>query len=104
VISLNVAVQSRYDFTPLLDDKRVRALCVNGSHENRHTDDERWDCRTHKHRWTEVCNDRFAYTPTDITATDIEGQLRQFCTECGVDCAATLAPLPPAQQGLYDDL
>jgi hypothetical protein len=82
----------------------VRRLCVNGSHTNKHTNAERWIRRTHKHRWTDICMDRFAYTPTDITAVDLHGHFAQFCAECGISCSATLAPLPVTQGGLFDEL
>jgi hypothetical protein len=95
---------TRFNFVLLWNNVRVRGLCIEGSHTNRHTNDERWIHQTHKHRWSDVCQDRFAYTPTDITAVDAQGLLAQFCAECGIDCTATLAEVPEVQRGLYDDL
>jgi hypothetical protein len=83
---------------------RVRGLCTDGSHNNRHTNSERWIWRTHKHKWSDRCHDRFAYTPTDITATEIQGQFVQFCAECGIACVVTLPELPKMQGDLFDDM
>jgi hypothetical protein len=58
----------------------------------------------HKHRWRDLCHDRFAYTPVGITALDVQGQLEQFCAECGIACSARLGALPAVQKGLFDDL
>jgi hypothetical protein len=60
--------------------------------------------QTHKHKWTDLCGDRFAYTPSDITAQDIQGQLAQFCSECDIDYAATIAAFPLLQGGFFDEL
>ena len=40
------------------------------------------------------------YTPNDITATEVEGQLAEFCAECGIRYAGNLNPMPPIQ-GIY---
>jgi hypothetical protein len=104
-ITVNSQDDSRRNFTLLWNNCiRVRALCMEGSHSNKHTNAERWLSRTHKHKWTDKCQDRFAYTPTDLTASDVQSQLEQFCAECGIDCSATLASIPPLQKDLYDDL
>lgn len=83
---------------------RVRGLDVNGSHGNRHTNSERWVGRTHKHRWTDPCQGRFAYTPTDILSQTVDEQLREFCVESGITGSVTLDSLPPSQDELFDDL
>jgi hypothetical protein len=87
-----------------INGTRIRALCVNGSHTNRHTNTERWVRQMHKHKWTDRCMDRFAYTPEDITATDTQGQFAQFCAECGIACEAKLEDVPPFQGDMFDDL
>jgi hypothetical protein len=102
IVSVNSLDRSRCNFALLWNNKRIRALDINGSHENHHTDQERWVHQTHKHRWTDHCQDRFAYTPTGITATDVEGLLAEFCLECGIKYTASLAPIPPVQVELYD--
>lgn len=96
---------SRYTFA-LLWNKciRVRALCIGGSHTNKHTNDERWFHKTHKHKWSDMCQERFAYSPTDITAADLQMRFVQFCAECGIACKAAIGPLPPTPKGLLDDL
>jgi hypothetical protein len=104
VVSLSCLDNSKYTFVLLWNNVRVRALCVNGSHRNNHANTESWVCRTHKHRWTDNCHDRLAYTPTDITASDLQGQFVQFCQECGIRSEAFLAAIPSQQRGFFDDL
>jgi hypothetical protein len=102
VVSVSPEDQTRISFALLWQNRiRVRGLCMGGSHRNPHTDTARWVHQTHKHRWTDKCHDRFAYTPTDISASDPQGLLGQFCAECGIRCTATLEAIPPAQGGLY---
>ena len=109
-LSLKICISAsletdKCDFVLLWNNENcVRRLCVNGSHVNKHTNTERWLRQTHKHKWTDICMDRFAYTPSDITALDIPGQLVQFCAECGIACTATLAPVPASQGELFDEL
>jgi hypothetical protein len=102
VISVSHSNPEKRDFVLLWNNIPVRRLCIAGNHSNRHTDLQRWIRQTHKHTWTDHCLDRFAYTPTDITAEDINGQFDQFCAECGIDNSATLEPVPPIPGGLFD--
>jgi len=104
IVTISFANQDKRDFALLWNNAPVRRLCTAGSHTNRHTNNERWLRQVHKHQWTDNCMDRFAYTPTDITATDVQGQLSQFCKECGIRCSATLGELPSIQGGLYDEM
>ncbi len=104
IVTASEPMPERRDFVLLWNNIRVRGLCIVGSHTNRHTNNETWVRRMHKHRWTDHCLDRFAYTPTDITAQDVQSQFSQFCAECGISCSASLANPPSAQGGLYDDL
>ncbi|MEN9646648.1 MAG: hypothetical protein RL238_3317 [Actinomycetota bacterium] len=77
----------------------IRRLDVRGSHSNRPEtgNSERWQSRTHKHRYRDMFEDAFAYTPTDIPDTtsspfhpepDEHGRVFEaFCGECGIDHA-----------------
>jgi hypothetical protein len=104
-VTANVEEPGKASFVLSLNNAfRVRGLCMHGSHRNKHTNDEVWIDRTHKHRWTDRCNDRFAYTLTDITATGYSELLSEFCHECGIGCTATLDPAPEVEEGLFDDL
>jgi hypothetical protein len=95
IVSVNNTDRARITFTLLWNGNiRVRALCMHGSHGNKHTNDELWIRKTHKHKWTDKCQDRFAYTPTDITEATVQGLLKQFCSECGIECRAIVADLP----------
>jgi hypothetical protein len=104
-IAVNVALHdTRRTFLLLLDDHRVRALCIDGSHTNRVGNTDVWHCQTHKHTWRDDCGDRHAYTPTDITATNVQGLLEQFCQECNITCEAQLDTLPPIQGAIINDV
>jgi hypothetical protein len=105
VVTVNRFELSLYSFALLLNNAfRIRGLDINGSHRNKHTNRNSWIGQTHKHKWTDLCGDRFAYTPSDITAQDIQGQLSQFCSECGIRYDATIAAFPPLQGGLFNEL
>jgi hypothetical protein len=71
-----------------------------GSHQNRHTNNERWLDQGHKHRWTDLCRDSFAYTPSDIDTSSIASAFRSFCKEIGVEFEGKVEPLPPSQTAL----
>jgi hypothetical protein len=104
VVNISRIDPNKRDFTLLFDCHRVRALCIGGNHENRHTNNERWIRQIHKHKWSDICGDRFAYTPTDITAIDLQGEFAQLCAECSIACNVILAPLPLRQEEIVDDL
>jgi hypothetical protein len=76
---------------------RIRGLCVNRGHENKHTNREAWRPGTHMHRWTDRCRDRFAYTPKEEISEDLEEAFREFCTECNIDFQGQVQPLPAWQ-------
>ena len=103
-ITVNPREPERRNFVLLWNKIRVRALCMAGSHTNKHTNAEQWTRQVHKHKWKDNCQDRFAYTPTDITATDLQGQFSQFCAECGISCSAAVPDVPLYQGDLYDEL
>jgi hypothetical protein len=103
VITVSYETDKR-DFVLLWNNIPVRRLCINGSHTNKHTNTERWLRKTHKHKWTDHCLDRFAYTPTDITSDDVYGQFAEFCAECRIACEAKLGELPAHQGDLQDDV
>ena len=79
---------------------RVRGLCANRGHVNKHTNREEWRPGTHKHRWTDRCRDRFAYTPVEEISQDVAEAFRQFCVECSISFEGQVQPLPPRQIGL----
>lgn len=58
---------------------------------------------THKHRWTDAAQDRWAYAPSDITASadDPVAVWRQFCAEASINHRGTLQAVPWTQQGLF---
>jgi hypothetical protein len=105
IVTANRSEPSMHSFALLLNNAfRIRGLDVNGSHRNRHTDQNKWTAQIHKHKWTDACRDRFAYTPNDITAVEITDQLVQFCAECGIACDATLGPFPARQEDFLDEV
>lgn len=103
-VNVNDALRDKASFTLVVNGVCVRRLCLNGNHGNHHTNDEVWHAKTHKHTYTDLCADRHAYTPTDITGTSLNGVLRQFCAECGIACDATLSDLPAPRLFHADDV
>jgi len=104
VVSASLADTEKRDFALLWNNVPVRRLCFAGSHTNRHTNTERWLRATHKHTWTDHCMDRFAYTPTDITSEDVQGQLAQFCSESGIAYSGTITDIPAIQGDSFHDM
>ncbi len=105
VLTVNLEEPSKRSFSLLYrGEYRIRALDVDGSHQNKHTDRARWVGQTHKHRWTDRCRDRYAYTPIDILASDVEDQLAEFCAECGVSYGASIDAVPAGQGELFDEV
>lgn len=98
IMHLNVnCILEKFTCVLLYGEHRVRALDVNGSHENKHHNREVWRAKTHKHKWTDVCHDRFAYTPEDITGTTLEEVFVQFCAECNISFQGKFKNPPPKQ-------
>lgn len=84
-ISVNEFDKKKYSFSLLLwGAHRIRALDAGGSHQNKHTDKNRWIQDLHKHKWTDQCHGAWAYSPDDILVRDIESAFRSFCDECGI--------------------
>lgn len=94
----NLIDRSKYSFSLILSNSyRIASFDAGASHVNRHTDSGKWLGQPHKHRWTEVCRDSFAYTPSDIDEANIETAFRSFCTEIGVDFAGKFQAVPSTQ-------
>ena len=102
VITVNTALPSKYSMSIMLNQVRIKALDVNGSHSNKCTDKIIWAAQTHKHDWSDVCPDGHAYTPTDITGSTIADVLNQFCKECNIVFSGTFTPVPmtPTMNGV----
>lgn len=100
-LNWNVEEPSLFSFSLILSNAyRIRGLDFNGSHMNRHSDTTRWMAETHKHKWTDLCRDSFAYTPRDITADGIQEVFRQFCAECNIQFSGRFSSAPPRQLNL----
>jgi hypothetical protein len=96
--SANLIDRSKYSFTLVMSGNfPIARFDAGGSHQNRHTDNERWVGQAHKHRWTDVCRDSFAYTPSDIDTSTMESAFRSSCEEIGVEFQGVVEPLPPSQ-------
>jgi len=77
---------------------------VNGSHTNKHTDTNKWKNKTHKHRWTDVCHESWAYTPTDVKTSTLKEAFNSFCKECNIDFKGEFRALPGRQMTLFESL
>jgi hypothetical protein len=72
---------------------RIRALCYSSSHINKCSDGKRWDCELHKHTWLDSCPGGHAYTPIDITGSNLGEVFIQFCEECNIAFVGQFRPL-----------
>jgi len=94
----NLMDRGKYSFALILSrNYRIASFEAGSSHANRHTDEEKWLGKAHKHQWTEQCRDSFAYTPTDIDTQSLETAFRLFCKEIGVDFRGEIEELPAIQ-------
>ena len=97
----NLVDRAKYSFALILSrNYRIASFEAGSSHANRHTDDDRWLAAAHKHRWTELCRDSFAYTPTDIDERSLESAFRSFCKEVAIDFRGQVEQVPPLQASL----
>lgn len=79
---------------------RLVGLDVNGSHANKHTNNQEWRGQTHKVRWTDRCRDRLAFTPGEAIPDDLGCAFREFCAECRIEFVGRVKPLPELQLSL----
>ncbi len=88
----------RYSFALLLDsNRRIRGFCPFVSHTNRHPVREKIE-GSHKHKWTDQCQDSYVYVPDDIPEPDdLEKALRQFLQECNISFLGEYHDPPPVQ-------
>jgi hypothetical protein len=100
--NVNMEEPTIFSFSLIVNNAyRIRGLDVNGSHRNRHTDDNEWRGMTHKHRWSDRCREAFAYTPPEaIYPNDIGQAFRTFCDECSIKFEGEVEIVPPKQFGM----
>jgi hypothetical protein len=96
-VTLNTLIPTKYSFSILWNQIRVKSLDVNGSHRNKCTDGKTWASQTHKHDWSQVCPDGHAYTPADITGETVQTVLNEFCIECNITFGGKYQPAPIRQ-------
>lgn len=100
-INANLVDREKYSFALIASHAyRVAGFDAGGSHVNRHTDENQWRGQSHKHRWTDVCRDSFAYTPSDIDTRSLEAAFRSFCKEVGVGFQGKFERWPAVQNTL----
>ncbi len=98
-ITVNNEESSKFSVIFLLNGTyRIWGLDVGGSHNNKCTDNKRWDCQIHKHCWNDACPGGHAYTPVDITGTTLREIFEQFCNECNIEFEGYFNPLPIQKQ------
>ena len=97
----SLVIEGKSSFSLILNSNfRVFSLDVNGSHRNKHADRNEWRGRTHKQRWTDLCRQRFAYTPNEVIPTDANASFHEFCRECNIDFAGRIREVPIFQPAL----
>lgn len=90
-------------FALLLNDRRIR--CLEYGPTARHTNPNGTKIRgLHKHKWTDLYEDREAYVPEDIDTTSPEKAFRCFIEECKIEFKGKLLPIPsrPTRQEVLD--
>ena len=91
----SLIIRGKSSFSLVLNGNfRVFGLDVNGSHRNKHTDSKEWRGQTHKQRWTDLCRNRFAYTPDEIIPSEANAAFREFCRECSIDFTGRVGEIP----------
>ncbi len=96
-ITANRMVEGRYRFALLFNTTlRIRGLCLSGNHTNKHTNQDRFLLQTHVHKWKDQCQDRFA-EPSNISGSTAQELLEKFCSDCNIECSATLGEMPQHQ-------
>jgi hypothetical protein len=100
-VNVSVFAMRKYSILLLLNEQRVRALDVGGSHENTHTDNHRWNGRAHEHRWTDACHGGWACAATEPAG--VEQAFRTCCQQWGIRFAGAWVPLSPSVQLGFDD-
>jgi hypothetical protein len=100
-LSANLVDRSKYSFSLVASRAyRIVSFDAGSSHINRHTNDQKWRSEHHKHLWTEICRDSYAYTPSDIDTRNLEQAFRSFCREISVSFQGSIEPLPSLQDKL----
>lgn len=100
-LNANLQDRTKYSFALIASrGHRIAGFDSGSSHVNRHSNNERWLGQAHKHRWTEVCRDSFAYTPADVDNTSVESAFVSFCKETGIEFQGKFAPVPAVQSTL----
>ena len=73
---------------------RVFDLDVNGSHQNKTADHNRWNNQTHKQRWDDTYADEIAYTPDESIPEEPNAAFLEFCGECNIVFTGQIGNLP----------
>jgi hypothetical protein len=98
------AIPWQYHLVLVVSRQCIRRLDVRGSHTNPDPARERWQLRTHKHRFTDAWGDRWAYTPddlpptpanVDVTTTEYRQVFEAYCHECYIDTSQLVWEDPP---------
>jgi hypothetical protein len=101
VMTVNLFSRRKCSISLLLDNAhRIRGLDVLGSHDNKHTDTNRWRGQTHEHCWTDACRGSWARSTDD--PPDVQQALMVFCERLGITFEGEWTDPPPGQWGLED--
>lgn len=76
--------QPKRSFSLVLRGRRIYALDVNGSHKNRHVNNDEWNHQTHKQRWKDAYGTQIAFTPDESIPEEPAAAFLEFCRECNI--------------------
>ncbi len=75
---------------------RIYSLDVNGLHENKVINNEKWNRRTHKQKWLEGYGDKFAFTPGEHIPEEPNAAFTEFCGEANIEFRGEITDVPGA--------
>lgn len=99
-MTVNLVAPEKFSLSLLLDNShRIRGIDAGGSHENKHTDSNRWIHQTHEHWWTDACHGSWADAIQSFPQ-EAEAGLTAFCLRLGIVFNGEWRNPPGLQLGL----
>ncbi|HEY8361980.1 MAG TPA: hypothetical protein VIK77_03735 [Tissierellaceae bacterium] len=94
--------REKYSFTLLYNNEfRIRGLDVGKGHRN--PPDKKQVGKKHKHKWTDLYKDKWAYVPNDITdGAKVTQALFEFFKECNIIYKGKAIEYPSYQYSIDD--
>lgn len=98
--TVNLDANELFSFALLVGNLRVRGLCANADHGNKHPDNRDKLYEVHLHIWTDRCRDRLAVPVQESVSANLSEALVQFCSMSNIDFQGAVESIPPFQTGM----